>query len=460
MTKIIQNLYKYLFQDKKFYQNLYKIALPIIIQNFIASSLNMVDTMMIGRVGEIQIAAVGIANQYFFLFNLLLIGICSGCGIFISQFWGKRDIVNIKKVLGMGMIAGAVLATIFTVIALYIPNQIINIFNTDPKVISEGVKYLKIVCISYIFTAITFNFGFASRCIENAILPMIVSSFALLFNTFFNYVFIFGNFGSKAMGVEGAALATLLARIIEASLLVGYIYFSKGVLAAKCSEMFSLSKDFIKKVLDTVIPVVLNEGCWGLGFVVYSVAYGRIGMQAMAAVQICNTVQNVFMVFIFGMSNASVVMIGNQIGAGHEDQAKIYAKRFSLLACLVGICLASILAISAPFILSFFNISDTVYHSALMILYINAGILLIRVFNCLLIVGILRAGGDAKRALFIEAFTMWCIGVPLAFLGAFYFKLPVHYVVALVTVEELFKFILGIPRLLSNKWIRNITENM
>ncbi|WP_053956777.1 MATE family efflux transporter [Inediibacterium massiliense] len=457
---MIQNLYKYLFQDKKFYENLYKIALPIIIQNFIASSLNMVDTMMIGRVGEIQIAAVGIANQYFFLFNLLLIGICSGCGIFISQFWGKRDTINIKKVLGIGMIAGAALSTIFTVIASCMPNQIIHIFNTDPQVILEGAKYLKIVCISYIFTAITFNFGFASRCIENTILPMVVSSFALLFNTFFNYVFIFGNFGSKAMGVEGAALATLLARIIEAGLLVGYIYFTKGVLAAKAREMFSLTKDFIKKVFDTVIPVVLNEGCWALGFVIYSVAYGRIGMQAMASVQICNTIINIFMVFIFGMSNGSVVMIGNQIGAGHEEQAKIYAKRFSLLACLAGIGLASILAISAPFILSFFKISYEVYHSALMILYINSGVLIIRVFNCILIVGILRAGGDAKTALLIEGFSMWCIGVPLAFLGAFYFKLPVHYVAALVTVEEIVKFSLGLPRLLSNKWIRNVTENM
>ncbi len=460
MNSLYNKLIAGLFDDSKFYKNLLNIGFPIMIQNFIASSLNMVDTIMIGKIGETQIAAVGIANQYFFFFNLIIMGMFSGCSIFVSQFWGKKDTDNIRRVLGLGLLSGIIVAIIFTIIPLLIPREIISLFNKDLIVIQQGSEYLRIVSIGYVFTAITFNYSFASRSIEKALIPMIVSSIALLCNTFLNYIFIFGNFGIPCMGVKGAAIATLMSRIIEMVLLMGLIYYKKGILSATFKQMFDFNKLFIKTIYKTVTPVVLNEGCWGAGFIVYSIVYGRIGTQAMAAVQICNTIHNLFMVVIFSMASAAVVMIGNKIGAGKEAEAKMYAKKFLVVGCLVGFFISILLYNISPYILSFFNVSDAVRYYCLMMIYTICAILVIRVFNILLVVGVLRGGGDSKYSLYIEAFTMWIIGVPIAFVGAFVFKLPVHYVYALVTIEEIAKFIIGYIRFKSDRWVKNIVEHI
>lgn len=451
-----------IFNDRKFYSNLFKIALPIMLQYLIVSSLNMVDTLMIGKVGEKEIAAVGIANQYFFFFNILIGGVFSGCGMYISQFWGSRDEKNIRRVVGLGNVLGISLSLIFMVIAIINPEGIIRLFNSDKEVVILGSKYLSIVIYSYIFTAITFNYAFASRCIGNPKLPMIVSAIALGTNTIFNYILIFGHLGFNPMGVEGAAIATLIARIVEVISLISIIYIKNGVLASKKEELLYFKKKFIKKMYRTIGAVVLNEACWGLGTVLYSAVYGRISTEALAAVQICNPITNLFMVITFGISNAAIVMVGNKVGANEVEEAKDFAKKFLKLGCGIGILLAGVLALLSPTILSFYSgdISYEILKSAERILYITSLILTIRTFNIILIVGVLRGGGDAKYGLFVEAFTMWCIGVPVSFLGAFVFKLNVEYVVALITLEEVAKFILGYIRIKRGKWVKVLVSSM
>lgn len=455
-----EKIFSWMFKDKKLYKNLLKVALPIVIQNFIASSLNMVDTLMIGKVGEKEIAAVGIANQYFFLFNLFIIGIYAGCGVFIAQFWGKEDRDNIKKVVGFGNFMGVAISIVFTVIAYFCAYGIISLFNKETIVIELGIRYLKVVCFSYIFTAISFNYSTALRAIHNAVPPMVVSAFAIVCNMFFNYMFIFGNFGAPKMGVEGAALATLIARVFECIVLILYVYYKNNVINAKIRDMLNFNVEFILNIFKTVVPVVLNEACWGIGTIVYSIIYGRISTEALASVQICTTVQNLFMVVIFGIAGASTVLIGNKVGAGLMDEAKDDAIRISILSCLIGIVIAILLSSTSGYILSFFNVSQEVKYTSKIILYVVSIILIIRVFNITCIVGLLRGGGDTGYSLKLEAITMWLIGVPLAFIGAFIIKLPVQYVVALVTVEEIIKSIFCFKRLRSDKWIKNIIENM
>lgn len=456
----MKRLFGGLFNDSSFYRNLLKIALPIIIQNFIASSLNMIDTVIVGKLGETELASVGIANQFMVLFNIIAFGMFSGSGIFVSQFWGKRDVKNIKKVAAVSLTSGVILAIIFTTIALSIPRSIISIFNTDPEVLNLGSQFLRIACLSYIFSAITFSFSMGSRYIEKAFIPMIVSAIALLCNTFLNYVLVFGKFGAPALGVRGSAIATVIARIIEMVIMVTYVYKTNNELAARISDLKKVTKDFALRMLKTTIPVVLNEACWGLGVVVYSIAYGRIGTQAMASVQISNTIQNLFMVLTFGVASSATVMIGKKIGAGDEETGKIYAKKFSIIASIIGVVLGGILALSAPGILSFFKVSENVVHDSLMILYINSAILVIKMFNIILVVGILRGGGDTKFSFIAEACTMWGIGVPLSFIGALVLKWPVYLVFALIAVEEVVKCIIGITRLVSNRWVRNVIKNM
>ncbi|HHW48908.1 MAG TPA: MATE family efflux transporter [Clostridiaceae bacterium] len=450
---------KYVFSDKKFYTSMLTIAMPIVLQNFIGSSLNMVDTVMIGQVGEDQIAAVGIANQYFLLFVLFILGIHSGCGVFISQFWGKGDRHNIRKVLLTGLITSVALSVLFMIPALFYSKGVITIFNNEPSVVSEGSAYLKIVCASYIFTALSFGYGFASRSIGNALMPMAASIAGLVSNAVLNYILIFGKLGAPAMGVRGAAIATVIARAVETLIMMAYIYASgKNVLAVRLSESKGINRDFVIKVFKTVIPVVLNESSWALGFVAYSVAYGRIGANAITAVQICNTVQNMFTVALFGLAGAAAVMVGHKIGEGNEEEGKIYAWRFIILSLVGGLAAGGLLAASSPLILSFFKVSAGVYESALWILYMTSVIMVARCFNIITIVGILRGAGDARFAFIAEGITMWFVGVPLSFIGACVLKLPVHYVVALVTVEEVVKSIIVLIRLFSNKWVKNVVN--
>lgn len=443
-------------KDKEFYKKVIIIAVPIIIQNFIASSLNIVDTIMIGKLGEREIAAVGIGNQYFFLFNILIMGMFSGIAIFTSQYWGKKDVKSIKRILGFGIILALTIGIIFTVIARVAPTFIISIFNTDPEVIKLGADYLVTVCLSYTFTAVTFHYATVSRCIEKTTVPMVVSGIALLVNTFLNWVLIFGNLGAPALGVKGAAIATLIARILEMVILIGYIYLKKGVLAATIKELFSFKKDFIKVITLTMIPVLLNEACWGLGSVMYNVIYGRIGTQAIASVQIATTVNNLFMVIIFGIGSASLVMVGNEIGRGNNDNGYNYGKKSIMLGCSVGIVLAISLVLFSGMIVGMFDVSNEVKMWAKDILYVTSVVMVIRVYNIIIIVGVLRGGGDAKVSLAIEACTMWLIGVPLAFIGAFVFNWPVHWVYALCTAEEIVKFIFCYKRFKSKKWINNL----
>jgi len=446
------------FKDKIFYKTLISIALPITIQNLISTSLNMVDTVMIGRLGEKQIAAVGLANQIFFLFILIAFGINSGASIFIAQFWGKKDILNIRKVLGLTILSGGIVSLIFTLGAFFIPEFLLSIFSKDQRVILLGSQYLRIVCFSYLMTSVSFAYGFASRSVGQAKLPMYVSAISLLCNTIMNYLLIFGHFGFPVMGVRGAALATLISRLLEMVLMLGIIYRKGDTLAGKIHEMLGFSRRFVTKFFDTALPVIINESFWSLGMVMYSVAYARIGTGAIAAVQISNTVQNVFMVINMGLANASAVMLGNQLGANRIEKAVSYAYIFSILGPTVGMILGVMLYLTSPLVLSVFNVSNSVFLDSSRIMMVMAVVMFAKMFNAILIVGILRSGGDTKFALVLELGSVWIIGVPLAFLGAFLWKLPVYWVVALVSLEEVVKALMGIPRVLSKKWAKNVVD--
>lgn len=448
------------YENKHFYKTMISIALPIAMQNLISSSLTMVDTIMIGRLGEASIAAVGLGNQFFFFFSLLLFGINSGSAIFIAQFWGKKDIKNIRRILGIAILSGGIISILFTLAALLFPVTILKFFTNDPVVIKLGSQFLRILSLSFTITTISTAFGQASRCIGQAKVPMFISGISLLINTVLNIILIYGKLGLPALGVRGTAIATDIARIVELTLMLLVVYRKGGVLAAKISELVDLSSDFIKKFFKTALPVIMNEGLWSLGITMYSAAYARIGTGAVAAVQISNTIQNLFMTIFFGLGNACAVMIGNQIGSGKKDTAISYSKKYSIITPVSGIIMGMLLLISRPAILSLFNVAPEVYNDVNKILMIFSLILFIKAYNIITVVGILRSGGDTKVALFLDTGGIWLIGVPLSFIGALVWKLPVYYVVALVSIEEIFKFILGTIRVVSKKWVRNVIEHM
>lgn len=447
------------FSDKSFYKTLLILAFPIMIQNLLMSSLSMIDTVMVGSLGDIPVAAVGIGNQVNFLVQLFMLGIVGGTSIFISQFWGKRDNYNIKKTVGVSVLSSCIVGVVGTIIVLTGADYVARIFSDDVLVIQNVVAYLRVMAFSYIINGITISFAFGLRSIEDSKSPMIVSAIAVFTNIGLNYVLIFGKLGFPVLGVRGAAIATVIARVIECSFLI-FIASKNPVFKGKFKEFFDFDFAFLKEVYKSVIPVLLNEICWGIGNFLYSVAYGQIGTSAMASIQICNNIQNIFMVFGFSMASASLVMIGNKIGAGEEKKGREYGNKFTILSFLIGIVIGLAMFLSSDLIMGLFNVSAEVKRYSILIMNVFVILAPIRMLNLVVIVGVLRGGGDAGYALKCEAIPMWFIGVPMAFIGAMIFKLEVQQVMILVSIEEVVKFTLCALRLKSGKWVRSVIKGI
>ena len=446
-----------MFRDKVFFSTFLKIALPIIIQTLITSSLNMVDVIMIGQLGEVSVASVGLANQLYFLFNLVLFGVASGAAIFTAQYWGKKDIPNIRRVLGICLSIAVGTALFFNIAAVVFPETVLGFYTNDQTVIDLGSQYLKIAGFCYIFTAISYSFASILRSTENVHIPMIGSIIALSLNTLINYCLIFGNLGFPKLGVQGAAIATLISRLLEMMLIIAITYIKRTPAAARIKEL-RYSFAFFRNYIKTALPVIVNEAIWSLGITTYNAVYAHIGTNAIAAVNIASTVENLAFVAFMGIGNACAIMVGNQIGANQEKTAYSYAGR-SLVMAISGAILVGILVISfSDLILSLYNISDEAVQFAHNILRVSAATLWIRASNMTTFVGILRSGGDTRYALIVELFSIWTIGVPMALIGAFVLHLPVHFVYLMVTAEEATKFVIGVLRYFSKKWIHNLVD--
>lgn len=445
------------FGDKKFYKTLMNLAVPIALQNLILSSLNLVDTIMIGKLGERAIASVGLANQYFFLLNLLLFGICSGSAIFTAQYWGNKDIKNIRKVLGICLISGGIASAVFTIGGLLFPEQILSIFSKDKDVVVLGSQYLRIIVFSYIITSISFSYSFTLRSTGEVKAPMVVSTIALGTNTVFNYLLIYGKFGFPRLEVRGAAIATVIARVIEMMLILYVVYKNNNVIAAKISEMIDLTSSFVKNFFKVTAPVILNESIWALGVTLYAFVYARMGTNVIASTNISGTIEKIAWVVFMGIGNACAVMIGNKIGGGDEEEAFTYANRFIILGPSLALIIGFLVFLSSGWILSPYNVSPQVYEFARRNLIVFSVFLWAKCFNYLSVVGILRSGGDTKFCLFLDTGSVWLVGVPLAFLGGLLWRLPIYWVLTLISLEEVFKLVFGLPRILSKKWINNLT---
>jgi len=444
---------KFLFGDKKFLNTMLKLAAPIMLQNLIFSSLNLVDGVMIGQLGESAVAAVGIANQIFFLVSLLFFGIGSGSAIFAAQYWGRKDTERIQSVLGLSLLMSISGAVLFSLVAILLPVQVISIYSKDPAVISQGSVYLQIVAFSYVVTAITNSFAFVLRSTENVKLPLLTSLVALSLNTLMNYGLVLGNFGLPSLGVKGAAIATIVSRLIEVVLLLLIIYRRKLPVAAKLPALLNFKILSIKKFFNTTLPVIATEIIWSFGITTYNMVYARIGTESIAAVNIAGTLDRIIFVVFIGMGNACAIMIGNRIGAQENELATDYAKKYLLLGAIGASALGLIMFLFVTPLLSFYKVSAATIDLTVKLISLMALSLPVRSLNLILLIGVLRAGGDTRVAFFIDAGSVWVVGVPMAFIGAYVLGLPVHWVYLMVLADEAVKLVFGLYRFFSQRWI-------
>lgn len=443
-----------IFKDKEFIKTMITLAIPITIQCFITSSLNLVDNLMIGKLGESAIASVGLANQYFFIFMLTLTGINAGASIFMSQYWGKKEKKEIKKVLGLDLTVGFIASFIFGIGAVVFAEGIMGILSNDIEVITLGARYLRIVSISYIFTNITMGYSSALRSTEQPKIPMQASLIGVLVNAVLNWVFIFGNLGMPKLGVEGAAIATAIARAIEMLYIILIVYGQKNIVKANLNEMRSFDRVFVRKYFKMSTPTILNELVWSFGMTAFSIAYAQIGTSAVATMQIATTLNNMFMVICIGLATGASIMVGNKIGANEEDVAFDYSKKIGILSPIFGLMLGLIIMVSAKFIVAPFNVEYKTYLDTVNVLYVMALFCPIRFFNVVMIVGVFRGGGDTTYSMLVQAGTIWLYAVPIAIIGASVLNLSVVLVYFLICSEEIIKVGFEMVRLRSGKWLK------
>ena len=452
----IVNLYKNMFADTVYIKKVFSISLPVSLQMLLNMIVNFADTLMIGKLGETEIASVGLANKIFFVFILLVFGIQSGTGILASQYWGNNDVKNIRKVLGLGLILSVSAGIVFTVAAFFIPERLMMIFTNSPNTVVIGGTYLSIVCISYIFTAATNIYVSTMRAVGEVRIPLIVSILTISINIVLNYILIFGKLNMPAFGVAGAAIATVIARIFENILTVTLINLKKLPISCGIKELVGFPSDLISQFLKTALPVVINEFMWGVGTTLYSVAYGRMGDPAVAAITIASTLQDLLIVSFQGISIATVVILGNEMGANNLKRAETYGSYSYAITILLSLFVAaSLLILKEPFA-SLYSISPKVLTDVKLCLTVFSIFLPFRAVGLVNIVGILRSGGDTLVCLFLDTSSVWLIGVPMAFLGGLYFKYPIYIVYAMIMLEEIYKTVVGYIRYRQKKWLKNL----
>lgn len=448
----------WLVREKGFYKSLFTIAIPIALENLITFTISMMDTVMIGALGEVQLSAVALANQVFYIFMVLTFGIGSGANVLIAQYWGKRDLVSIRKVLSLVYRVVICAAILFSLAAFFIPGQLMSIFTTDQLVIAEGIQYLKI--IAFLFLA----FGLATvslltlRGVGSVKIALLVYSVSLVVNVFFNWVFIYGNLGAPKLGVAGAAIATVMARFCELIIMICYFLFFEKKIQLKFRDLLHFPKDMLSDYLHNGVPVMFNELLWSLGASMVAVVIGRMGTSLVAANSIVTVVTQFVSVFIFGLANAGGVIVGNTVGAGQYDAAKKRAKTIMLISILVGLLASSLMLLVRPLVISFYNVPEETKRIAYELMISASIIVFFHAISAITMMGPLRGGGDARFVLINDLVFMWMVAIPLGFLTglSLHWAAPVVYLV--LKSDEILKCISAVIRLNSGRWLRDITR--
>lgn len=444
--------------DKGFYKMVFALVIPLALQNLINVGVTSADVLMLGRVSETVLSASSLGNQVQFIMSLIFFGLTSGASVLTAQYWGKGDTKTIEKILGMSLRFSLTISIIFTFITFIFPTKIMTFFSSDPEVILEGVKYLRVVCFSYILSSITMIYLNIMRSVERVKISTVVYSSSLIFNIVFNYIFIFGKLGVPEMGIQGAALSTVLARGFELVIIMFYDHKYNKIIKFKINNFIKFDKLLFGDFMKFSTPVIANELMWGLGTSVNAAILGQLGSQVAAASSIVQVTRQLATVVAFGISTATAIIVGKAIGENKIKEAKVYGKRFVKLSIITGLCGSLIVLIVRPIAMANFNLSPlaTTYLGTMM--FVMAYFVLCQSYNTTMVVGVFRAGGDTKFGLFIDVVTMWGCSILLSGLSAFVFKWSIPIVYIILMSDELIKVPLTTLRFKTYSWLNNVTR--
>ena len=452
-------------QEPGFYQKLWALSAPIILQNLITTSLGFADTFMVGLLGNAEMAAVTAANVPVFIIQIVIFGFQSGMAVLVSQYWGRGDTVSINRCLGVALYAVTGVSTLMALITFFFPAQVLGLITPNQDLVRLGTSYIQLVGFSYVFNGVSSIYAGVHRSTEHPSFGMALFAVSMCVNTFLNYVLIFGKFGAPAMGVTGAAAATLASRVVEFAVALGYALLNKRIPLCP-AYILRPGRDILRRFLKYSLPVVCNETLWSTGFSLLTVIMGHMAnsQDMLAAYALVGNIDKLSTVVCFGLAASAAVIVGKEIGEG-RDRARIYAVSRTLLlaSLLVGCVVMAVLLLLLPtffrpVLFPLFQLTEGAAYAATCLCLLYALAMPTRAFDVTNVTGVLRAGGDARVAAFIDVVPLWLAAIPLMALTALVLEAPVLVVCLSMQAENLCKFPLGLVRFRSRRWINDITR--
>lgn len=447
-------------REKQFYKAMFAIAIPIAIQNLISFLVNLLDTLMVGQLGEDSLSGVQLAGNLFFILMIIGVGVGEGINILIAQYYGKKDMDSIRKIYPIAYRVAAVIGITSFVIGFFFPEQFVRLYakSEDTVAIAEGVRYLKLISfcyIPYIFADITIR---SHRAVGSAHIAMYIYVVSLVINAGLNYILIFGKLGMPALGVQGAAIGTVCARSMELILSAVYVFRLDKKVMLKVKDLLPVDRDILKKLAINSAPILCNEIVWVLASTTITLIFSKLGKQVIAANTISLMMFQMISVFLFGLGSAASVTVGNIIGAGKIHKAYEYGHTYAVIGVAVGLLSSGLVFFTKDFAIGLYNLTPETSALAQEILKATSIVVFLQTINMITGMGTLRGGGDGKIVLIIEMSCAWLIAVPLGLLAAFYWELSIFWVYIFAKADEIAKAIAFTARLLFSKWAKDVTH--
>jgi len=450
---------RFIIKDKAFYSKMFAIAIPMAMQNLINVLVGLLDTIMLGQLGEIAMSASSLGGQLGFMFMIVNMGLTAGAGVLTSQYWGRGDVESIRKTMSMTYKISMALSIIFMAVALAMPEFVLSIFTDDLSVIESGAGYLQAISLTYLLSGVTMSTLNMLRTVGTVKISLYVYSISFFVNVFSNYCLIFGKFGFPEMGVVGAAIATVIARFVEMMIAVIYLLRFDQKISFRISDLFvGLDKNIFRIYMQYGVPVLCNEVLWSLGSSVLSVIMGHMGKEFVAANSICGVMFQCITVLTHGINAAAGVMAGNTIGEGKYELAKKQALTLFFISIGVGFFSFGITMLFKNPLVSFYKITAETQAIALEMLTAMAFVNIFQAVASINMFGTLRGGGDSKFVAVMDVGSMWLLSVPLGWVAGLVLHRPAGIVYICLKATTIFECFAAAFRILSGKWVKDVTR--
>lgn len=443
-------------KDRTFYRTMLAVAVPISMQSMVSFCVNLIDTIMLGKFGEVALSATSLGTSFYMIYHVVCLGLSCGGAVLTAQFWGAGETEPIRKVTGLCFKMVFIACILFMLPSILIPETVLRIYTNEPAVIEAGAKYLRILACAFLFSGVTTAATQILRSVNIVKVTLTASLVACVVNIFGNWVFIFGNLGMPRLEVSGAALATALARVVECCVVLGYLLRDK-IIGFRPRHLKGGDKDIFRRYLKSGLPVLISDLIMVVGANLITVIIGHLGSVYVAANSICNVVNNFAMSLFMGVSNASSILTGNTIGAGEYDRAYREGKTFLMIAFLMGCAGGVLLYLIRFLIIGIYDVTAETKDYAGIMITVMSCLLPFMLMEHSLTKGVLRGGGDTRFLIFADAAFAYLVSAPLGYLAAFVFGWPVGVIYACLKADMLCKTVLCLWRFISKRWVRDVT---